>query len=84
MKSTVLDELTIELKTYNIKSEWIHTKDCNQFEGFFLTRYLFLFKLFIPIYDVGAFTNHVDSDGGRGFAKSPHLGVYECLSILEY
>ena len=33
---------------------------------------------------MGAFTNHVDSDGGRGFAKSPHLGVCECLSILEY
>ena len=65
----MLDELTIELKTYNIKS--------NQFEGFFyyfLTKDLFLFKLFILIYDMGAFTNHVDRDGG----------VCECLSISEY
>ena len=75
----MLDELTIELKTYNIKS--------NQFEGFFyyfLTKDLFLFKLFILIYDMGPFTNHVDRDGGGGFAKSPHLGVCECLSISEY
>ena len=33
---------------------------------------------------MGAFTNHVDSDGGGGFAKSPHLGVCECLSIRVY